>query len=635
MPNARADFYVSAQGSDLWSGTLPEPNPTHTDGPFASIAKAQTAVRGLKTSKAARVLVRDGTYFLAEPLVFTPQDSGTTYAAYPEEKPIISGGRRVSGFARTPQGSYQVQIPEVKAGKWYFREIYLNGERRFRPRLPATGFHEITEIFPGVRNSFKFGEGQFYPWQNPGDVEVVIFNAWDDLRFRIAGVDQDTSTVTFTGSNNWDFGRWGKPVRFYIENVGESLFELGKWYLDRNTGILEYFPLDHEKMDREEVIAPYLEQLVLIDGDPENGKYVEKLSLKGLSFRHCGWTLPREGSTPVQAAYKIPGVIRAKGAKNCSIEDCEITKVATYGIDFYHGCRDNRITGNHIYDMGAGGIKIGEPVNDTPEAIHTERNTVSKNHIHDGGITHHSACGIWVASSGHNTISYNHIHDLYYTGISVGWIWGYHKSLAVENIIEYNHIHDLGKGLLSDMGGIYTLGPSQGTVLRGNLIHDVMAYSYGGWGIYFDEGTTGILAENNIVYNTKTGGFHQHYGKDNIVRNNIFAFAKVHQIQRTRQEEHISFTFENNIVYWTEGPLLGGNWNGDTFKMDKNIYWNASGGQPELPGGLDAWKARGQDVNSVIADPSFRDPAKYDFRLKKDSPALKLGFRPIGKVGDH
>jgi parallel beta-helix repeat protein len=261
----------------------------------------------------------------------------------------------------------------------------------------------------------------------------------------------------------------------------------------------------------------------------------------------------------------------------------------------------------------------------------TGRNEVSGNHIHDCGHTYLSAVGVWIGHSPNNVVSRNHIHDLNYTGISVGWTWGYAESPAVGNLIEYNHIHDLGKGLLSDMGGIYTLGVSPGTVLRGNVIHDVVSYSYGGWGIYLDEGSTHMLVEDNIVYRTKTGGFHQHYGKENIIRNNIFAFAKEGQIQRTRPEEHVSFTFEDNIVYWAnESPLFHGNWSGDNFKFDKNIYWNAAGKPFDFAGkSLEQWQVLGQDVHSLIADPMFADADKLDFRLKPGSPALKLGFRPI------
>ena len=259
---------------------------------------------------------------------------------------------------------------------------------------------------------------------------------------------------------------------------------------------------------------------------------------------------------------------------------------------------------------------------------HTIRNCT----IAHGGRLHPAAIGVWIGHSPHNIVEHNDIFDLYYTGLSVGWTWGYAASRAHHNDIGFNHVHTLGQGVLSDMGCIYTLGISPGTVIHDNHFHDVKSFSYGGWGLYTDEGSTGIVMKNNLVYRCTKGGFHQHYGKENRVENNILAFAEQHQVQRTRTEEHISFFFERNIVYWdNDSPLLGSNWRDDNFRMDRNVYYHA--GKPvTFPGGLSLaqWQEqRGQDKHSIVADPGFADPSKDDYHLRSDSPALKLGFKPF------
>ena len=136
----------------------------------------------------------------------------------------------------------------------------------------------------------------------------------------------------------------------------------------------------------------------------------------------------------------------------------------------------------------------------------------------------------------------------------------------------------------------------------------------------------------------KDGSYDQHYGKENIVRNNVLALSATYgQIRRSRQEEHSSFTVERNIIYSNGAPMLGGGWSNGNFKLASNCYWDVSGKPPIFPGKLTLaqWQAKGHDAGSIVADPKFVDPGKYDFRLQPDSPALKIGFKPIdpAKIG--
>ena len=147
---------------------------------------------------------------------------------------------------------------------------------------------------------------------------------------------------------------------------------------------------------------------------------------------------------------------------------------------------------------------------------------------------------------------------------------------------------------------------------------------------------THILAENNLVYRTTHGGFHQHYGKENTFRNNVFAFARDAQIQRSRIEEHRSFTFERNIVLWDKGALFSGDWSKLNAVFDRNTYWLLGGGEIRFAGRTwDQWRQAGMDAHSKIADPRLANPAQGDFRLTPESEPALAGFAPfdLSKVG--
>lgn len=652
----QANFFVAPGGNDAWSGKLAAPNAQKNDGPVATLERAINLARNEKRGEApATILVRGGMYSLAATLQLAPEDSNLVIAAYPGEKPVFSGGTAITNFKKDGKGWWVAELLEVKEGKWNFTQVWVDGVRRYRPRFPKDAYWHVAEQMEPSEFSkgkgfdrFKFKAGEIKAnWHNLEDVEVIAFQVWTMARMRIRSVDEKESVVTFTGDTRSKAGysAMSKGRRYFVENVREALSEPGEWYLDRKAGTLTYIPMPGEAIGKTQVIAPRIEQLVNIAGDLKTGKYVQKLTLRGLTFAHGNWTTPPQGNNYPQAEVNLPGAIALNGTRDVTIEDCEVRQVGIYGIDIAADNKRARIERCVLADLGAGGVKIGLTRYEKEPAIATSHNIVRNNLIFGGGRLHPAAVGVWIGHSGVNSIDRNTISDFYYTGISVGWSWGYNPAGALNNKIAYNDVHTLGQWVLSDMGGIYTLGLSDGTVIHHNRFANIYAYDYGGWGIYFDEGTTHITAENNVVHHVKTGGFHQHYGKENIVRNNIFAFSKNDQLQRTRKEPHQSFTFEGNIVYWKadQGPLLGSNWDDtDKYVLNRNLYWRGgaaidfarvkvNGKDKRLS--FEEWQAKGQDKDSIIADPLFKDPEKGDFTLDKTSPAGKIGFVPIDLAG--
>lgn len=639
-------IYVAPNGNDRWSGRSSTVSPGNNDGPLATIKAALETARTQRqqagqSNEPFEIVLRGGVYELTEPIELTAVDSGSApdkpfvISAFDGESPIISGGRRISGWepVREMPGLWQTKIEDVALGKWFFRQLFIDGLRKQRARTPNNGYFRIQGPSPQDKPvKIKFRPGDIKSEWAGGDVEVIALLAWADIRMQIRDVDQSSHTATLSG--NPRPSNKENQARYYIENAPDALDAPGEWFLDRKTGVLTYWPEPGQNMHKAEVIAPRLEELIWMHGDLEKKIPVSNVVLRGLTFRHTDWTLGDQGYADTQAAVATPGDIRAEASVDCRIENCLFEHLAGYAVELGRGCQRVTISGNRMFDLGAGGVRIGEPGvrQDAFELNHSHQ--IIDNEMYQLGRVYPPAVGVFILQSGQNRVAHNHIHDLYYTAISVGWTWGYRETPCRDNIVEFNHLHHIGQALLSDMGAVYTLGIQKGTVIRNNLIHDVESFTYGGWGLYPDEGSSEIVWENNVVYRTKSAGFHQHYGRENVVRNNIFAFGREYQLMRTRTEPHISFIFQNNIVYFDSGKLLGSNWTNDKFTMSRNLYFDArdpSGNSSLLFAGvlISDWRARGHDAESIIADPLFIDPKNGDFQLQANSPAFKLGFKPI------
>ena len=656
--------------------------------PYSTLMAARDALRRLKrrgkTNKPVRVLVAPGVYRLTAPLVFTPADGGT--ARWPVtwagtgERPLLTGARVITGWRDgriNGRPCWQTVVPAVAAGRWWFTQLFVNGRRRLRARLPKSGFYRFTGLptaearldvgtpFHGAMSA-QFAPGEVRAFRNLADIDVVVPDHWYENHLRIAAVDEAAHTIHFATKGHSRISRdeTGRHTRFRLDHVAEACTDPGDWYLDRATGTLSYIPLPGEDREVTQVEAPALELLLAIQGDALDAKRrVQHLRFEFFDLRHADWELPRENPGALQSAFQIPAAVRLVGAEDCALYGCRVSQVAGWAVEVLRGCQRNRIVACALHDLGGGGVKIGHegglpkmwvagshgafdgmdavalgwgPCREAAggclagrDRVASSATTVSDCSIHDGGLIFHSAIGVWIGDASRNRIVHNQIWNFNYSGISCGWTWGYAPAFTYDNRIEGNHLHGLGHGFLSDLGAIYTLGRQAGSTIARNYIHDVHSYGYGGWGIYPDEGSSWLRIEDNVVCGTKCGGFHQHYGRDNLVRHNLFADAIENQIQLSLCECTTPATFVGNLV---QGTGTGALWHAHGWAraiIDRNVYAGDPGRPVHFAGQSWAqWQAGGRDRQGRLATALFLD-ASGALPVPANLAALKVaGINP-------
>lgn len=697
---ARAlDFFVSPSGSDA-TGSGSAASPWATPLP-ALPAIAAAKVGGLLPTDVT-VHLASGVYFLPAPLNFTAASGGdgthtVTFCgpADPAAAPaVLSAGVPVAGpwaAVAGAAGVFSAPFPHwapLFGGKMV-RQAWdaATGARLPLARSPI-GYAKAAGDWGAALPA-----GTLTPEGAPGliaQAELVLYHNWVSSQNRIASVNISNSSVFVAGVAGDPFFGAGGTLRFALQNVPDAAaLAPGSFFVDRIGRTLTLRPAGGAAPAPGAVIIEAMNEPVLLSGAP--GAPVVGVSLVNLTVAHAAAELEAsclgDGCGQQSASDLGTAAVHARFATDCHLRGVEVVGAGAYGVWFDDGSVNCSITESWLHDLGAGGVRVGTGDNSGSTATAPAMNvTVSDNEVADGGHIVPAGTGIFTQEAYATAVVHNHVHHFFYTGVATGWTWGYAQDSDAAQLVGWNHIHDIFQNELSDGGCVYNLGRSPGTQIRNNLCHDVSSYGYGGWGLYLDEGSSNVTMRDNIVYATKDAGFHQHYGTDNVITNNIFAFPSTLPCDAAaaggqcdeaaiRSSQHMdcwspkppttpdygcnsSFAFRGNIILLGAEDVGGGVVNKTTtlhktfvaydrpsldgltnMTYGANVYWSNALADPSTqlifgnnyePLNFSSWQERHPtDATSVIADPRFADAAGRNFTLLPGSPALALGFQPI------
>lgn len=671
-------IHVSLDGNDGNPGTEAEP--------LASIQTAYNRLSVLENShRSGNIYIHGGVYVLRKPLHFT-RNIRVTLQPFGDETVILQGGVPLSGWGTAELNGHPVLRMDLSSLPADFNQVYVNGRLCRAASLPKQGGFKVanhnTRLFPR-RNSregicFRTASDCFNPgWHDPRNIGILMTHYWVDEHLKFASYDAAKREITV--QTPFCMLPDADKTEFRFTNVREALTEPGEYYFDRQESTLYYYPHPGETAANTELVIPEAGVLVYIGGQQSG------LTLKNLQFRYAGGWDPvlkmnfdlRDPELPairntvdncgpawqmrsgrfrqgVQAAMQLPGVLMFDGVSRCTVRECRISHVGWYGICVASGCHDLTFEQNEITGTGGGGIRISgihhaDLVKTGDFSRLTRRLVIRGNEIHHCGVIYPSAPGVFAAHAREMLIEHNHLHHLNYSGISCGWTWGFCETVSCENRISWNLIHDLGGGELSDMGAVYLLGIQPGTRVDHNVICRVRDRNYGGWGIYLDEGSSHIVIEKNLVYDCSSEPFHLHFGRENLLRDNIFAFGGKSCLYNERRSNRLyscpgqnfscSLNCLNNVfisdgrpfysggkpgVFGREHVLTDCNWFYD-LRSEEGCFCSLSNGLRRLE--RTQWQVLGHDLNSRCGNPGFADLAGRDFRLAPGSALKKKQWK--------
>ena len=625
-----ATLYVASDGKDANPGTAAQP--------FATLERARDEIRRHKAAGEITVEVRGGTYELARPLELTAKDSGTqnapiVYRARQGETVRLVGGRTIKGWSKVTNSAVLGRLAESARGQVWQTDLRANGitdlgdmlarDRRLElffqdqpmtlARFPNDGFIKITELLGtteiNVRGTKGRREGNFIcdsdrlqRWVGEKDpwVDGYWFWDWSEQRHPIKSIDPVKRAIEVKPpyhSYGYRKGQW-----FYGFNLLSELDSPGEWYLDRETGILYFWP--PAPLEKNAAVVSVIPTLVTM-------KDVAYVTLRGMVLEGCRGT-----------------AVRIEGSSHDLVAGCTIRNTGGNAVSISGA--DSGVTGCDIYATGGGGISLngGDRRMLTPANLFADNNHIHHysrwNRIYNPGIT--------LGGVG-NRATHNLIDNAPHMAMGFS---------GNDHLIEFNEIHSVCFES-NDAGAIYAgrNWSMRGTVIRNNYLHDIDGFKGKGCvGVYLDDQFSGTQIVGNIFYKVTraamVGG-----GRDCTIENNIFVDCRPAVHIDSRGLGWAAPGGAGMIKTLKAMPYTDPLWSRRYPKLVSILDDEPMAPKGNLVarnicvgGKWDAFDKKALPLitfrdNLLNQDPLFVDGAQLNFGLKDGSPALKLGFKPI------
>ena len=646
-------LFVAMDGNDTWSGSIAEPNSARTDGPFATLERARDEIREIKgpgkmPKGGVTVELRSGVYQRTAPFTLSAADSGcedapVTYRARPGEEVRLVGGQTISNFEpvtdpailkRLPPNAREnvlqadlrtlppnIRITDFGAVEGSGLELFFNNQPMTLARWPNDGFIKIVDVVGGapvdVRGTKGDKLGKFVyegdrpkRWDEENDLWVHGYWFWDwsDQRHKVESIDTERRVISVLPPYHgygYRVGQW-----FYALNLLAELDTPGQWYLDRETGILYFWP--PTPLEGGQPTVSVINTLVTMEN-------VEYVSFHNITFEVARGT-----------------AIEITGGRANRIVGCILRNLRNWAVQISGGAQHG-VIGCDIYETGDGGITLS---GGNRERLEPAGHYAKNNHIHHYSRWNRMYKPAISLNGVGNRASHNLIHNAPHQAIAFS---------GNDHIIEFNEIHSVCYES-NDAGAIYSGRDwtMRGTMIRHNYFHHINGFEGRGCvGVYLDDMFCGTTISGNLFYKVTRAAFIGG-GRDCRIENNIFvdcnpalhidaramgwAGYHVNDIMKTRLT-----AMPYKSALWIERyPELVDIWEDEPAAPKGNVVARNISVGGKWDGVRDEARAYVAFADNLIdAAPHFEGIPPENFQLRDDSPAYKFGFKriPIEQIG--